>query len=181
MLVRNYDWPTDSLTGVKCRATSVAKNLRQCVWLDIGPCNDISLWFDIGLLTIVITFTFSQLCRQFVSIWHLFAPASTSLMMRLHYYYAIIPRLLPITVIINDYPNPQGEQGHWGQGWKGGLTLQHTEHQKGHILICELKTLFRGGRSLANICKAYVVVFNVLLLNRYCDGFWRVKSFTYQF
>ena len=43
-------------------------------------------------------------------------------LLRLHYY-AIIPRLLPITVIINDYPPPQGEQGHWGQGWKGGLSL----------------------------------------------------------
>ena len=28
-LVRNYDRPTDSLTGVKCRATSVAKNDRR--------------------------------------------------------------------------------------------------------------------------------------------------------
>ena len=28
-LVRNYDPLTDSLTGVKCRATSVAKNLAR--------------------------------------------------------------------------------------------------------------------------------------------------------
>ena len=76
----------------------------------------LSLWFDIGQYTDVITFTFSQLFPWFVSIWHLFAPACTSL---------IIVRAAAAAALLCDNSSidpdygyyqwlsaPQGEQGH---------------------------------------------------------------------
>ena len=85
----------------------------------------LSLWFDIGQYTDVITFTFSQLFPWFVSIWHLFAPACTSLIIYvlrlLLHYYAIIPRLIPIMVIINDYPPPRVNKATMRSGVERGL------------------------------------------------------------
>ena len=45
-LVRNYQPPTDRLTGVKCRATSVAKNacfFRHAFWKGKHPLEKLSV------------------------------------------------------------------------------------------------------------------------------------------
>ena len=64
-LVRNYVPPTHRLTGVRCRATSVAKNEKKMVYITCARCNHcnfhvIGIIFTVVIATIIDTiFAFS--------------------------------------------------------------------------------------------------------------------------
>ena len=128
------------------------KDLRKHFRSDIG--SHISLWFVIAPLCDHFRFlTTLTTIRQHLAFICSCPHFPDHVLPRLHYY-AIIPRLILIMVIINDCPPPRVNKATEVRGGKGGLDLPPLFWTGKHTHLKWFKTLSRGD----------VVVFNISCL-----------------